>query len=209
MASPVMSPSMARAALVRLGWPLSVPAVDAVEAFQSGWALGPTALAVDGVVGPDTTAALRASAAALAARKPTASQWFSFTEFTCKCGGKYAGCHRVWVRRPLLLALDILRARHFPGGLTITSGFRCASYNDALYRARGETPTDSQHSVGTAADIPGLVSAADIQALGRFSGIGRVAATGKATHVDVRHTLGAANPTPKATVTRPAQWTYA
>jgi len=128
-----------------------------VRAFQAGWALGP-ALDVDGLVGPKTTEAMELSVARLKAGQGSASRFFSFTELACECS--YSDCRKIWVRRGLLKALDVLREKHYPGGLTIVSGCRCTRHNADVYRAKGQKPTDSIHIYGAAVDIPPTVPVA-------------------------------------------------
>lgn len=186
--------------IVRLGWPALT--AHTVEDFQRGWALG-TALDVDGIAGPKTIAALQASTARANAGQSTASKHFSFGEFTCECGGAYKDCRRIWVDRRLLKALDVLRDRFYPRGLTVASGCRCPRRNAMVGGAMY-----SQHLSGLAADIPYATSWSNVAALRLFSGIGRSASTGKVRHVDLRHLLGDANPT-SGKPTAPTVWEYA
>lgn len=201
-------------ALSRLGWG-NAPFAHAVAGFQSGFALLGERLLVDGVYGPVTDAALRLSMSRLAAGTPTASVHFSFSEFACRCKGRCAGepkaavpTSRIWVRRDLLVALDRLRANHYPRGLTPESGCRCWEYHKALYKRLGKpVTTNSQHLYGAAADVPATVSTPTMRSLRAFSGIGWQASNGRVSHVDVRHASG--HNTTGSTPTSPAVWQYA
>ena len=187
--------------LNRLGWRITDQASwkRSVAAFQRGYALpGRPALLVDGNAGPKTRAAVAECVARLKAGKPTASKYFSFSEFTCKCGGRYKGCHRILVHRGLLIGLDELRdAVRKP--ITIVSGYRCPTRNEVVGGA-----TKSEHVDGAAADLEYVCTTRVAQRLRRFSGIGHKG--GKVRHVDVRH-LSGSNLT-GGTPDRPTIWTY-
>lgn len=201
-----MNRTEARKALDKLGWTHTFNGGHdlrrAVEDFQRGWNLGP-ALLVDGKIGKKTSAAIEESLRRLKAGKPTASEHFSFSEWTCKCGldGKpYANCDRVKVYRELLRGLEDLRAAFYPNGLAPVSGFRCPAYNQSIGGA-----SSSQHMNGAACDLPPTVRYADVARLRRFSGIGYVGATGKVAHVDVRHLTASNN---GGSPDRPVTWEY-
>lgn len=132
---------------------------------------------------------------------------FTLTEFVCKCNGQYASCDRSLLHAGLVAQLEALRARYYPNGLTVVSGYRCNDWNK---RVKGAS--SSQHLYGTACDIPPAVSATAIQRMNLFSGIGINRASGLVVHVDVRHlgpenTLGSDKKT-KASPTNPAVWYY-
>ncbi|QFQ29700.2 DUF882 domain-containing protein [Janibacter melonis] len=169
--------------LRKLGWNTSGRARldQAIRDFQGGYTR--TTLKADGVLGAKTMAAILESSSFRSSKKRggTASPNFNFTEFACKCGGKYAGCRRIVVDRDLVRGLEKLRAKHYPRGLNVVSGYRCPAHNKAVGGA-----TASQHMSGKAADIPSIVKAESVRALGVFGGVGVTARTGTVAHVDVR-----------------------
>ena len=181
---PVVPADSVAKAIVRLGWPALTE--QAVRDFQRGWALGP-ALAVDGDAGPKTIEALQMSLARLNAGQPTASRYFSFSECACKC--RYSDCRRIWVERGLLKAADSVRGELFPRGLAPGSVCRCRKHNTDIYRARGQKPTDSQHTYGRAMDPPPTAGLVAARRLGVLSGLGyKDTPRGRVlTHFDVRH----------------------
>lgn len=171
----------------------------ALLVFQGGYNLG-TWLSKDGVNGPTTSAALARSEAARKAGKSTASAHFSFREFRCTCGGGYAGCRVILVRRELLHGLETYRART-GHPVAIASGYRCPSRNRAVGGA-----SSSQHMYGTAADVGYALSATTVKGLHVFSGIGRSGSSGLVRHVDRRDLSGHNN---GGTLASPVQWVYA
>lgn len=177
----VMTPAAARSALTTLGWPTAVPLGIALGHFQRG--LAGRSLPITGRLDTATSSALLAALARLQHGEHTASEHFSFTEFACKC--KYADCERIWVQRSLITKLEVLRARHYPGGLAPLSGCRCKRYNADLYRRLGKPVVDSQHIRGAACDLNPRVNVAQARAAG-FTGIGYSASTLLVTHVDIR-----------------------
>lgn len=188
-----------------LGWRVRTTGerTQVITHFQQGWALG-AKLTADGVVGPKTAAALTASEKRRRAGQPTASPHFSFSEFACQCHGRYADCPQIWVRRELLESLEVLRARFYPGGLTVASGCRCARHNKAV----GGVST-SQHLFGAACDIP-YTKACTSSTLARlriFAGIGRSGHTSQVRHVDRRDIYG--HNTTGGGLRQPTQWVYA
>lgn len=165
-----------------------------VADFQRGWNLG-IALPVDGVPGPMTRAALAISMKRLAAGLPTASPNFSFTEFRCACGGRWADCRRIWQARVNIRALEVYRAQ--VGPLTVERGCRCPREN-----ARVGGVSNSRHLFGDAADVTVMNYPVEkLYALNAFSGVGYYVWKNRAypRHVDNR---------PTRTVTAPARWNY-
>lgn len=123
----------------------------------------------DGVPGTLTTMDVRYAAA----NGYKISPHYSLKEFRCACG-------LVRVDRNLIIALEKLRAKHYPSGLPIVSGYRCAAHN----RAVGGVPS-SAHLRGLAADIPAKLKPSKIKGLG-FHGIGYKTRHGLVTHVDLQ-----------------------
>jgi Peptidase M15 len=165
-----------------------------IAAFQAGYNLG-SWLAVDGVCGPKTSAALARSRAA----GGKASAHFTWREFACTCGGHYSICRRILVRRELLQGLEKYRAR--TGSVSIASGYRCPRRNLAVGGV-----SNSQHLYGTAADVTYQLSNAQVKALRAFAGIGRSGRTGMVRHVDRRDVGGHNN---GGTLASPMMWVYA
>lgn len=75
------------------------------------------------------------------------SQNFSTKEFTCPCGI----CRDQRVSKALIDKLQ--RIRDVVGPITVTSGFRCALYQEALKKRGYKTAKKSMHLEGQAADI--------------------------------------------------------
>lgn len=163
--------------LISIGFPVRADGVSgastaqAVRWFQESWAR--ESLAVDGVWGPATEAAVKRCVA----DGGRVSEHFHLAEFACN------HCHWPRANRALVRGLETLRARHYPQGIAVVSGYRCAVHNDAIGGARG-----SQHLYGRAANVPPRVSVEAVGALHLFGGLefqpkisGRLC-----THVDVR-----------------------
>lgn len=143
-----------RRMLIRLGWDrirTTGELRQAVEHFQGAVVIGGR-LTVDGIAGPITTARLRACVGRLDDKLPTASAHFSFTEFRCKCGGRFTSCARIWVKRDLIIALEKYR-KELKAGVSIVSGCRCPGHNKYVGGAIA-----SRHMVGDAADFPPIKS---------------------------------------------------
>lgn len=189
------------AALKYLGWRIRNAAdlETAVSDFQRGFTLpGLPALTVDGKLGSKTRASLQASYDRGKAGKPTASEFFSYKEFACKCGGRYTDCRRIRVHRELLLGLNDYR-RKVGVPVTIVSGYRCVRHNAAVGGA-----ASSQHVYGAAADLEYKLHLKIVAAFRRFAGIGTKSSLVR--HVDVRHVSG--NNTTGGTPERPTTWVY-
>jgi GH25 family lysozyme M1 (1,4-beta-N-acetylmuramidase) len=167
----VMSTRDTQAALKRIGWPLPVTGVrdkqtvEAIRDFQRGF--GRTALAVDGLVGPKTKAALEWSLA----HDGRTTEHFQFREFASSRSG--------WIKvdRALVRGLEKLRAK-LGRPIGVLSGYRDFSLG----------ASNSQHRYGNAMDPTApLGPPGPIAALRVFSGIGYDGKTGQVRHVDVRH----------------------
>jgi zinc D-Ala-D-Ala carboxypeptidase len=158
----------------------------AVTYFQQAYN-GPLGwLAIDGIPGPSTTAAL--------GELPKLSGHFVVAELACH------HCGKAYVRRELLRGLEALRA--VVGPVVLVDAYRCAEHNAAVGGAG-----DSMHMYGYAAD-PAMSMALHVDTVFRvraFSGIGDQ--NGVVRHVDVRH-LSPQNQTLAATVAVPARWRY-
>ncbi len=135
--------------LTALGWRIRSTGEyrQAVKHFQQACLIG-APLVVDGVAGPKTIAQLRDCNRRRKAGQPTASAHFSFTEFRCKCGGKYSSCARIWITRATVQLAEEYR-RDLGRGFGIVSGCRCPGHNKAVRGA-----TRSQHMAGKALDFP-------------------------------------------------------
>jgi hypothetical protein len=178
-------------ALRLLGWQIRVDGVlgeqttAAVRDFQRGYAF--STLVAGGGVGPRTQTALRTSIR----RGGRCSQHFTFRSFRSPGDG--------WIKvdRALVRALEVYRAA-LGTQIVVVSGHRDAEWN----AAHGGRP-DSQHLHGTAADLEPAMTLDDAIALRVFSGVGYDARTGLVHHVDVRHAGLAPD---GSTVARPAVW---
>ena len=172
----------------------------AIRDFQRAWNLG-APLTIEGLVGPKTAAALNTSAGRLKSGLPTASTHFSFTEFSCKCGGRFAGCARIHILRAHIARLEILRSA-LNQSLSIVSGYRCPEYNHSIGGA-----SNSQHMYGAATDIPGFLNSTQMLNMHLFAGLGYRQSDSHVVHVDSRDQ--SANNTTKSNVRNPAMWKYA
>lgn len=192
--------TQATAYLRELGWRIRTAneLKQQVANFQRGWNLGP-ALKVDGLVGPATSAAIRKSVARKRAGLSDASAHFSFSEFACKCGGKYASCTRIKILRVQIQRLE--RYRQLAGAFRPVSGYRCPDHNTAVGGAK-----NSQHMYGGSTDVPQVLSWRKVRDLGVFAGIGYVGATGQVAHVDSRDVTG--QNTTGGSPSRPTMWVY-
>lgn len=163
-------------ALRAIGWPLAIDGVygprttAAVYQFQRGYALE-TLDPVTGQAGPRTQAALRACVA----DGGRCSPHFRFHELASKGNG--------WIELHRALVRGLERYRDALGGpVAIVSGYRDPAYNKRVGGA-----SNSQHLYGNAADIPPALTVARVRTLRAFSGIGYDAGSGLVRHVDVRH----------------------
>ena len=179
--------------LTRLGFRVNTSAryTQGLKDFQRGWYLG-TALVVDGLLGPKTSAALLASEKNRAAGKGTMSAHFSFSEFVCKCGGKYAACRRVWTPRSVVLKMEQSRSK-VGRPISVISGCRCVGHNAAVGGVK-----DSQHLQGLAVDWQGP-DKDTVRSWRYWTGIGYGSRSDTAQHTDLRT---------NRTTTNPALWPY-
>ena len=100
---------------------------------------------------------------------------FAGAEFACRhCGSLPPR----GVSPALLRALETARARHYPAGLRVASGYRCPQHRLSLASPR------SRHVAGDAADIPPVMTVDQARACGfRRIGFNR---RGLVVHVDMR-----------------------
>lgn len=172
---PTLSTKDVQTLLKQIGYPMTIDGVrgpqttDAIKSFQRGYVGDPPvdALVEDGLVGPSTEAALRASAE----KDGLCSAHFKFREFASSHTG------RILTHRELVLGLEKLR-KHMGRPIGILSGYR-----DFALGA-----SQSQHRFGNAIDpTEPLPTWQEIKALKVFSGLGHSPGTDHVRHVDVRH----------------------
>lgn len=160
--------------LRHIGWPIVIDGVmgpqteAAVRDFQRGF--GFWNLAVDGIPGPKTAEAI------LKSQTPEGGQataHFAFKEFASKGNG--------WIRlhRNLVRGLEAYR-RLVGGPVYVISGYRDPDHNRRVGGA-----SRSQHLYGSAADVRPRVPWKAVRDLHVFGGIG-ISSNGNARHVDVR-----------------------
>lgn len=171
----IMSVAEQRRHLKALGLPNLTSAQRAASwrVYQTASTWSINALYPDGVPGPLTSADVRVAAA----NGYRVSAHFALREFACTCGVAR-------VDRALVVLLEKVRAKLYPSGLAIVSGYRCAKHNKAV----GGIPTSS-HLSGLAADIPAHATPAKFKGLGAH-GIGYKARHGLVTHLDLAGNLG-------------------
>jgi zinc D-Ala-D-Ala carboxypeptidase len=173
--------AQAQTILTRLGWRVNTSArlTQGIKDFQAGYGFGSTGLTVDGKLGPKTSAAMRYSEARRKAGKTTASGHFSFIEVRCRCGGKYASCRRIFIKRSALAMMEDYRASS-GRSLALRSACRCPSHNKAV----GGSST-SRHPQGLAADTPPYYSVAKVKSWKCATHIGYGSVSKKVVHIDV------------------------
>ncbi len=186
---PTMSTKEVQTLLKQIGFPIKVDGVrggktvQAIKAFQRGYVGAPPVnpLVQDGLVGPKTEKALRASAA----KNGLCSEHFRFKEFA----SSHTGAIRT--HRELVIGLEKLRA-HIGRPIGVLSGFRDFNLGASM----------SQHKFGNAMDpTEPLSTVQEVAALKVFSGIGHSPGSDRVRHVDVRHV--GPNTTPGASKSRP------
>lgn len=177
--------------LRRIGFKLDVDGIEGpqtrtmVTRFQEGYLFSP--LAIDGIAGPLTIAAL----AECVARNGRTSDHFRFAEFATRNTGE------IRVRRELVAALERLRD-HIGKPLSLISAYRDPAHNAKVGGAKR-----SRHLYGEAADITSAyrLKPHQVAQLGVFSGIGHRA--GWVVHLDVRGVPAGSPPAGRATPANP------
>jgi zinc D-Ala-D-Ala carboxypeptidase len=169
----------AQTILTNLGWRVNTSArlTQGIKDFQAGWYLG-AALAVDGKLGPKTSYAMRLSESRRRAGKSTASAHFSFLEVRCRCGGKYASCRRIFIKRKALRMMEQYRSKS-ARSLTVVSACRCPSHNKAV----GGSAT-SRHVSGLACDVQPRFSTGTVKSWRVATHIGYGRVSRKVVHID-------------------------
>jgi len=191
---PVYKPIELQRSLRLLGWPIRVDGVvgertaQAVRDFQRGFAFA--TLVAGGGVGPRTLEALRMAIR----RGGRCSQHFTFRSFRSPGDG--------WIKLDRALVRGLERYRATLGEPVVV----LAGHRDADWNAAHGGATDSQHLLGTAADLEPAMTVDEVHALRVFSGIGYERETGLVRHVDVRHCGPQSG---GATVAHPAVWALA
>ncbi len=181
--------AQAQSILNALGWRVNTSArlTQGIKDFQAGYNFGAVGLAVDGSLGPKTSAAMRYSYARLRAKRTTASANYSFRTVACRCGGRYASCRRIFQKRIAFQMME--NYRKHAGGYSVVSACRCPSRN----KAAGGSPT-SRHVTGLACDVPATYSTTRVKSwrLATHIGYGRVSRRVK--HIDMGAGRTRANP---------------
>ena len=187
-----MALSRAQATIIlrNLGWRVRTTSeyTTCIRNFQAAWNLG-AALAVDGKKGPKTDAALLLSESRRRTGKPTASANFGFLEVRCRCGGKYASCQRIFIKRSALQMMEKYRAKS-GRPLIVVSACRCASHNKAI----GSKDPNSRHISGLACDVQARYSPATAKSWRVAKQIGYSPSLRKVVHIDMGGTSTVANP---------------
>lgn len=169
----------AQTILTNLGWRVNTSArlTQGIKDFQAGWNLG-AALAVDGSLGPKTSAAMRTSEARRRAGRTTASANYSFRTVRCRCDGRYASCRRIFQKRAAFQMMEQYRSH--AGNFSVVSACRCPSRNKAV----GGSPT-SRHVSGLACDVPASYSTTRVKSWKVATHIGYGSVSRKVKHIDM------------------------
>jgi peptidoglycan hydrolase-like protein with peptidoglycan-binding domain len=158
----------------------------ACKAFQKTVGLTP-----DGVFGDATAKAARAAVAADKTVTVTPDDWddiefFSKTEFKCKCGGRYCDGYPAEIDLTMVKYADEIR-RRIGKPLGVNSGLRCSQHN-----ANEGGVSNSQHLYGNAVDLgcpagttPAQMATIAEAVMGNTGGIG-IYSWG--IHIDARKT---------------------
>jgi hypothetical protein len=180
-----------------IGFPVTVDGVAgpqtraAVKQFKRGyaWKDRPATFAVhSGFLGRTARRRIKA----VAANGGRCSPHFKYREFGSKGNGVIKLNYR------LIKALEVYRTR-VGHGVEIVSAYRDPAHNRAVGGAKCSRHSDvCGNPGGDAADIPAELSFNQVRALGVFTGIGIIRATGKVRHGDVR----------PGNVNHPTTWFY-
>lgn len=172
--------AQAKTILYNLGWRVNTEArlSQAIKDFQAGYNFGSPGLAVDGKLGPLTSAAMRYSEARRRAGRTTASANFSFRTVRCRCDGRYASCRRIFIKRKTLQMMEKYRAR--TGAFSVVSACRCPSRNKAV----GGSST-SRHVSGLACDVPAEHSVSTVKSWRLATHIGYGSVSRRVKHLDM------------------------
>lgn len=208
----VINSATAKTLLVRQGFRVNTESryTQALRDFQGGWNLG-NSLGITGTLTQQTSDALLASERRRSQRLPTLSAHFSYIEFQCKCGGKFAACRRIagegllgngkHVLRTVAQALEKTRELGYPKGMKIASGYRCDGHNATVGGA-----ASSQHRWGAAVDLDPAIDKDILRTKGWFSGLGFQGKSDLIRHAD-RRDISGVNPT-RGSTTHPTLWVY-
>lgn len=195
----VMSTTDTQKALQALGWPVKIDdklgdqTRFGIRCFQEGYAFED--LAIDGVCGPQTSAALDDAVQS----GGMASGHFRFWEFASKGNGW------IRVRRELLRGLEKVRD-HVGQPVVVISGYRDVDHNRRVGGA-----SNSRHMYGEACDLGQHLGLSLYDALGMrvFTGLGVVSrANPKVVHVDVGGLPSGSQRSGRGTIDNPSIWFY-
>ena len=110
---------------------------------------------------------------------PSASVYFSFGEFACRCGGAFTACRRIWIHRSQVLEMTRYRAA-VGRPVSIVSGCRCTGHNKAVGGVVG-----SMHLTGKASDFTALHPPSWFRVRRLFNGRGYNASNDLVRHGDM------------------------
>lgn len=158
----------------------------ALKKWQQAQGMTPT-----GIAGPEVRAKILGTAEEPKADKPAAAGWegiryFKREEFRCKCGGRYCNGFPVEPDMEMVRAANEIRTRiGLP--LPTNSGLRCRQHN-----ANEGGASNSQHLYGTAVDLgkPAGVTPAQMAAVAEdvLNGGGGIGIYSWGIHIDTRKT---------------------